>query len=146
MFHIRVERLIRKDIDAVFGALSDHARYDRFAGVTRSTLLECGRLEDNGEGALRYIASGAIEFYERITCFERPTRMGYLIEKSAPFPIRHDRGDIVLAPAGGGGTLVVWESEGHIEIPILGSLVLDRLTESRGTRMFDRFLRSIESS
>jgi uncharacterized protein YndB with AHSA1/START domain len=145
MFHIRVERLVRKDIDTVFEALSDHAGYDRFAGVTRSVLLEQGNEEKNGVGALRHIVSGVVEFHERIVRFERPTRMGYLIEKARPLPMRHDRGDITLTPKGD-GTLVVWESEGHIEIPILGDLVLDRLAESRGAGSFDRFLQSIESA
>ena len=145
MFHIHIERLIDKDIDTVFEALSDHAGYERFAGVTRSVLLEQGKDERNGKGALRHIVSGPIEFYERIMCFERPTRMGYLIEKSGPLPVRHERGDITLAQEGD-GTLVVWESDGHIQIPILGDLVLDRLAENRGGKMFHRFLKSIETA
>ena len=38
------------------------------------------------------------------------------------------------------------ESDGHIQIPILGDLVLDRLAENRGGKMFHRFLKSIETA
>ena len=108
MFHIRVERLLNKDIDSVFEALSDHAGYARYAGVKRSVLLQPGEDEKNGTGAVRHVKSDLMEFHERITDFERPTRRGYLILKSSPLPFRHERGEITLTPEGG-RTRVVWE-------------------------------------
>lgn len=143
MFHICVERLMEKDIDAVFEAMSDHASYERYAGVRRSVLLEPGELEPNGTGAVRYIRGNQMEFHERITDFERPTRMGYLILESRPLPIRHERGEITLTPYGE-GTRVVWESVGHVGIPVFGRLLLDRLAEEWGRRAFSGFLRSID--
>lgn len=143
MFHIRVERLMETDIDTVFEALSDHAGYERYAGVRRSVLLEPGERETNGVGAVRYVRADRMEFQERITEFERPNRMGYLILESRPLPIRHERGEITLAPYGD-GTRVVWESVGHVAVPVLGRLFLDRLAEESGRRAFSGFLRSID--
>lgn len=143
MFHIHVERLIGKDIDTVFEALSDHAGYARYAGVRRSMLLEPGDEEKNGKGAVRHIVSDLMEFREQIIDFERPTWMGYRILRSSPLPIRHERGDITLTPQGD-GTHVLWESVGHVDVPVLGHLFLDRLAERSGSRAFDAFLRSIE--
>jgi len=142
MFRIRVERLIPKSIETVFDALADHAGYERYPVVERSTLLEEGETDKNGEGALRYVRAGGIHFYERITAFERPTRMGYRIVESKPLPIRHDLGEIILSPEGR-GTRVVWRSEGHIAIPVLGGL-LDRVAEGRAAKSFTRLLECIE--
>ena len=145
MFHIHVERLIDKDIDTVFEALSDHARYARFAGVRRSMLLKQGREEKNGKGAVRHVVGDVMEFRELITDFERTTWMGYRTLESSPLPIRHERGDITLTPEGE-GTRVLWESVGHVEVPVLGQLVLDRLAERSGSRAFHAFLESIDRS
>lgn len=70
MFRIHVERVLGKDIDTVFEAISDHARYVRFPGVSKSLLIEEGRDEKNGTGALRIIGAGRLELTERITRFE----------------------------------------------------------------------------
>ncbi len=102
MFRIHVERVIPKDIDTVFDLITDHASYDRYPVVEKSTLLEPGGAEPNGEGAFRYIHAGGIHFYERITAFERPSLMGYRITRSKPFPIRHDLGEITLTAEGAG--------------------------------------------
>ncbi|GGC59592.1 hypothetical protein GCM10011362_04970 [Marinobacter halophilus] len=55
MFRIHVERLLNTDINTVFEAIADHARYDRFPGVSKSLLIEEGKDEKNGTGALRII-------------------------------------------------------------------------------------------
>jgi uncharacterized protein YndB with AHSA1/START domain len=145
MFHIRVERLMGKDIEAVFEALSDHAGYEHYAGVKSSVLVETGERDKNGTGAVRHVQVGLMEFHERITDFERPTRIGYRIMKSSPLPIRHERGGITLTPEGG-STRVVWESVGRVDIPVLGGLILDKLAEHWGIRAFHEFLKSIESA
>lgn len=142
MFHIHVERTLARDIDTVFEALSDHARYDRFPGVGKSVLLEKGQLETNGTGALRVIGAGPLELTERITRFNRPTVMHYLIEKSSPLPIAHSRGEITLEPRGE-HTHVTWVSEGRVKVPFAGR-VLDKLAEKRFSRAFASVLKAIE--
>ena len=143
MFHIRVERVLDKGIDDVFEALSDHAGYERYQGVKRSVLMQPGETERNGTGAVRHVIAERMEFQERITDFERPTRIGYLILESRPLPIRHQRGEIRLTPEDG-RTRVVWESDGHVDIPLLGGLLLDSLAEKWGHRAFSGFLKAIE--
>lgn len=143
MFRIRVEKTLTKNIDAVFDALADHENYHRFPGITVAELLEEGSDERNGEGALRRVGGGGVEFIERIISFERPTRMAYRIERSKPVSIRHDKGEIKLT-AEGDGTRVLWVSEGHIELPIIGSL-LDKLSEKRTAAAFAAVLGKIES-
>jgi len=142
MFRIHVERVLGKDIDTVFEAISDHARYVRFPGVSKSLLIEEGRDEKNGTGALRMIGAGRLELTERITRFERPNRMHYQIEKSSPFSVEHTKGEIVLTPEGE-QTRVTWISEGHVQVPVLGRM-MDRLAERSFSKAFSSLLKAIE--
>ncbi|WP_342630977.1 SRPBCC family protein [Marinobacter alkaliphilus] len=142
MFRIHVERLLNTDINTVFEAIADHARYDRFPGVSKSVLVEEGKEEKNGTGALRIIGAGRLELSERITKFERPNRMHYRIEKSSPFAVEHTRGEIVLT-AEGEQTRVTWISEGRVRVPLLGRL-MDRAAERSFSKAFSSLLKAIE--
>lgn len=142
MFRIHVERTLAKDIDTVFEAISDHGRYDRFPGVDKSVLIEEGEQEKSGTGALRIIGAGPLELHERITRFERPTRMHYHIEKSSPFSILHTKGEITLQPDGE-RTNVIWISEGRVRVPVLGR-VLDSMAERTFSKAFNSLLKAVE--
>ena len=142
MFDIYVERVIDKDINTVFEVLADHEGCSQFRGVENAKLLEPGDLEKNGVGALRQIDLGAAKFEERITCFERPHRLDYMIEKSSPLPIKHEQGTITLQEDNG-ATKVVWISKGTINIPILGALVVDKMFERKGNRAFGSLLKQL---
>ena len=131
MFKIKVERFIKNDIRSIFQILNDHENYKKFSGVENSVLLESGYEEKNGEGALRKVSLGSIEFVERIVLYEPPHRMGYIIEKSKPLPFHHDKGEINLSEEQG-GTRVQWVSEGRVCIPFFGTLFLDKMVEKKG--------------
>ncbi|WP_371195703.1 SRPBCC family protein [Glaciecola sp. SC05] len=143
MFHIQIQRQINKPIEEVFSAISDHANYDSFKGVDESRLIEEGADDKNGLGALREIVAGKSVLHERIVKFERPFQLGYLIEYSKPLPYQHELGLISLSETEG-GTLVKWESKGHINIPILGSWYFDKQIQKHGARAFGSILKSID--
>ena len=144
MFRIHVERVLGKDVGTVFEAIADHARYDRFPGVSKSLLVEEGKDEKNGTGALRVIGAGRLELTERITQFERPNRMHYRIEESSPFAVKHTKGEIVLKPEGE-QTRVTWISEGHVQVPLpLLGRMMDRLAERSFSKAFSSLLKAIE--
>ncbi len=142
MVNIRVEYVLNKPIDDVFDALTDHANYKRFTAFTDSQLLEAGHDEPNGKGALRLLVAGRMTFKERITRFERPTRMDYRIEELSPLPLRHDRGEITLESVDD-KTRVVWISEGRLKIPLIRSL-LSKPVSRRGEQGFLSILKQIE--
>lgn len=146
MFKIKVERIIKKPIDEVFEALSDHASYGSFKAVGVAKLVTEGDKERNGIGALRTIQTGPIKFWERITAFERPTHMQYKIEKARPVKMQHDKGIIDLKDLGDGSTQVTWVSEGRIVVPLpLIGRLLDRKMQKQGTVGFSSILKAIES-
>ena len=143
MFKIKVEKFIKSDIKSVFNIMSDHENYFNFPGITASFLLEHGIEEKNGKGALRKINLGPIEFSERIIHFEPPFRMAYQIEKSRPFPIMHEKGEITLKEKGE-GTQITWTSTGNVAIPLIGRLILDKIFEKRGVHLFENTLGFLE--
>jgi len=143
MFNIRVERVVKKHINDVFEVLVAHEDYGQLPGIKSAKLLEHGREERNGEGALREVDLGVLVFQERITHFKRPNQIDYRIESSKPLPVRHDLGEIRLCEEGQ-FTRVVWTSKGHIQIPILGNLLFDKLFNKQGAAGFHSVLKSIE--
>lgn len=108
MARIHLEKTLAAPISFVFEKLSDHGNYKAFRGIRSSEVIEPGEAEPNGRGALRRISTGPTTFTERITEFNRPTRMDYLIEE-VNAPMIHHGGTIALTPAGE-GTHVVWIS------------------------------------
>lgn len=144
MFKIKVERIVRKPIDEVFEALSDHASYGLFKSVGVAKLVTEGDEERNGVGALRTVQTEAFKVWERITAFERPTHMQYQIEKARPIKIEHYKGIIDLKDLGDGSTHVTWISEGRLVVPLVGRL-FDRKMQKQGTIVFNSMLKSLES-
>nr|WP_317199837.1 SRPBCC family protein [uncultured Psychrobacter sp.] len=146
MFRIKVERIVKKPINDVFEALSDHAGYGSFKAVGAAKLVTTGDEERNGVGALRVIQTGPVKFWERITAFERPTHMQYKIEKAKPIKMKHNKGVIDLKDLGDGTTHVTWVSEGRLmlPLPLIGRL-FDRQMQKQGTVGFNSILKSIES-
>lgn len=142
MFKIKVERILDKPIDEVFNAISDHASYSRFPGIHESKLLIEGVNDANGEGALRKIRANPFTFIERITHFDRPHRIRYIIEKSSPLAMRHQVGDICLFSENN-KTRVIWISEGYLKLPIFGPS-MDKIAQRQATHTFNAILRHIE--
>ena len=142
MFKVKIDCVLNKNIEVVFDAITDHGNYKQFPGIDKSKLLEEGKNEKNGQGALRIINAGMFEFRERITCFERASKMYYHIEETNPIPMRHDKGEITLEKMGE-KTRVLWLSEGHMKVPIIGG-ALDKLVEFQVTRAFRAILNHIE--
>ena len=144
MFRIKVERIVKKPIDKVFDAISDHASYGLFKAVGVAKLVTEGEEERNGVGALRTVQTGVFKVWERITAFERPIHMQYQIEKSRPIKMQHYKGVIDLKDLGDGTTQVTWVSEGRLVMPLVGRL-FDRKMQKQGTIAFNSMLKSIES-
>jgi uncharacterized protein YndB with AHSA1/START domain len=143
MFSIRVERHINKTPEDIFAVLEDHANYQKFRAIDKSNLLEAGTDEQNGLGALREIIAGKSVLHERIVEFKRPYCLAYIIEYSKPLPYEHELGSITLKETED-GTLVVWESKGHINIPLLGTWYFDKQIEKMGSRAFGSILKAID--
>ena len=145
MFNIHVQYTLNTDIETVFDAISDHAAYGKFNAVRFAQLVEPSSEYDepNGLGALREVHVGPLQLHERITKFERPTQMDYHIESSKPVDIRHNLGSIKLTAVDAEHTHVSWESQGFIQMPLIGWLI-DKRFSQLGAKGFLSILKHIE--
>lgn len=123
---ITVQHTIAAAPEKIFDLLADHANYKQFPGVTASRLLQPGKRDKNGIGAVRQIDVGRARFVELITRYKRPTRLDYRIVKSFP-PVEHKGGSISLEAAAG-GTVVTWTSTIRLKVPVIGGLLTPLLT------------------
>lgn len=141
MSTVHVEKTIAAPIDRVFELISDHAGYSRFPGIQGSELVREGDTERNGLGAVRRIKGRPLLFEERITVFERPTRMDYLIT-AVNAPMSHDGGSMVLSEVGE-GTHVDWTSSWGYTLPVIGP-ALGAVLVPGVRRSFRRVLDEVE--
>lgn len=111
--YIGEEVFVKAPVEAVWDRVSDHARLGEWS-VFPSTLVEPGRTEPNGLGALRRVRDSGMSFDERVFHWDPPRRYGYRIERG-PL-IRHHRGDLVLTPEAD-GTRVRWAIRIGFKVP-----------------------------
>jgi hypothetical protein len=135
---IDVNRWLDAPPGALFEVLSDHAGFDRFAGIRRAEVVRPGEPAPNGLGALRRIWIGPLRFDEEITSWDPPNGYGYLIRELRGFRIRHRGGSIRLTEEGE-GTRALWRSEFDVPIPLVGEAI-GRLFAARFKRGFEDVL------
>jgi uncharacterized protein YndB with AHSA1/START domain len=123
---ITVKHIIKAPPEKVFDLLADHANYKQFPGISNSRLLQPGKRDKNGIGAVRQIDVGRARFVELITRYKRPTRLDYRIVKSFP-PVKHQGGSITLETVAE-GTAVTWSSTIQLKLPVVGGLLTPLLT------------------
>ena len=138
---VLVKRTINAPIEKVFDIISDHANYKDFPGVKDSELVKKGKPHKNGVGAVREIDTGSVWFQEKITAYERPTRLDYQIINSRP-PIEHQGGSVRLEQTAD-GVAVTWTTIMRIKIPLVGGL-LTRFAAPQLEKAIDGLLRNIE--
>lgn len=143
MARIYIEVEIASHAEPIFDRLQNHADYQRFRSIDASRLLEEGRENKNGVGALRELRAGPIVFREEITHYEPPLRLDYLI-RECNAPIRHEYGSIRLTSVGPHRTLVTWESRFELDVPLLGA-VFAPFAAWTGERAFRGILEEIKA-
>ena len=90
-------------------------------GVGKAKLLEEGREERNGIGAVRMVRALGITFVEDIVTFDAPHRLEYRVKKST-IPIQHEIGTMDFTTCGT-ATDVRWVSRFDLNIPLIGGIL-----------------------
>jgi len=142
MYEIHVSTTIAAPAEQVFDALTNYEHFFRGPGST-CRLIQEGREQRNGLGAVREIVSAGLVFTEEITKFDPPREFEYVIRKlvngrGKPIRLRHERGWIEVVPTGT-ATRVDWYSRFAVPIPVLGWF-LERFLGARGMAGFQRLL------
>ena len=118
---IDIAMSIRTPFEGAWELLSDQEGYTFARQVSEATLIEKGREEKNGTGAvLKIRAMGATIFWEVVT-FEPPDRFEYRITEF-PIPFRHDIGSVELTSRDD-YTDVRWRSAFEVPVPLAGHLL-----------------------
>lgn len=108
-------------VEKVWELLADHEGYTAIEEVSSAELLQEGREDRNGVGAIRKVTLKGITFVEDIVAFDPPTRLEYRV-KRCTIPIRHEIGRIDLAP-GDSGTDLHWISRFELPLPLVGKIL-----------------------
>ena len=133
---IRVEETVDVARDALFAVLTDHEGYGRFRGVQKCELIQTGRPERNGLGAVRRVyLGGPTVLDEEIVAYDAPSHYEYLIRRARPLRIRHTLGRVELEALDANRTKVVWTSTFEFPLPILGRPIGKRVA-AQMTRAF----------
>lgn len=130
------ERRIPQPIETVFARYTDHAGWTAWAGLGRVELVQEGKSERDGEGAVRAFAL-APGLREAITRFEPPTLMRYSVIAGG-YPLDDHEGEVRFEPDGS-GTRVIWRVAFRSRLP--GTLGLLRAGLAW---LFPRLLRRFE--
>ncbi|MBN2026097.1 MAG: SRPBCC family protein [Actinobacteria bacterium] len=108
-------------IERVWELLSDQEGYTFVRQVSKAELLEEGRGDRNGIGAvLKIRAMGATILWE-VVGYEPPHRFEYRITRF-PLPFRHETGSVQLTSRDS-GTDVRWLSRFEVPIPLAGHML-----------------------
>lgn len=108
-------------IDRAWELLSDQEGYTFVKQVSKAELIQEGRGDKNGVGAvLKIRAMGATLLWE-VVGFEPPHRFAYRITKF-PLPFRHETGSVELTSRGS-GTGVRWLSSFEVPVPLAGRVL-----------------------
>lgn len=118
---VLLKAYIHAPIERVWGLFSDHEGYTRFKAVTFAKLLEPGRVERNGVGAVREIHALGVKFVEDILVFEPPRRLDYKVVRCNT-PLEHEIGRMDLIQRGE-GTELHWITRFRVKVPLIGRLL-----------------------
>jgi uncharacterized protein YndB with AHSA1/START domain len=137
---ITVERTIPAPADAVFDWCAVTTNYERSWWVLRDRLEAPGVEAPYGTGAVRRHLWLVGWFDERVTAYDPPRSLGYVVDRSFP-PSRHEGGTMTFEPTSE-GTRVSWTTTVQLKVPLVADLATRALVAPVLRLVFDRILRA----
>ena len=127
-------------IEQVWELFADYEGYTDIKEVSSAKLLQEGRDERAGVGAVREARLQGIKFVEDIVIFEPPNCLEYRVKKCT-MPIRHEIGRMEFTPSND-GTDLHWTSRFEFPVPLVGK----RLEPFLCRRMNKTFISCLEQA
>lgn len=128
-YTINIRQTVSLPLAATFEKLADHNQLGPLLGLPCKRVRE-GEGAVNGLGSVRQLGFWPIDFDETVTGFEPNTRIDYKITRGSP--LRNHRGTVSFAASGDKATVVSWDIEYEMAVPILGSVIKQVLTRGIG--------------
>ncbi|MBT4520493.1 MAG: SRPBCC family protein [Halieaceae bacterium] len=137
MFKVESTDWYSQDIETIWLAYTDHARWSEWTSIPKSSLFKEGSEDKNGVGAVRKLGPGGpFSAYEEILAFEPQKRLEYTVYKG-PLPFINHRG-IVNFSEENGGTRIEWQCTYEAKLRFIGKL-MQKITQS----VFDSALKGL---
>lgn len=127
-------------IEQVWELFTDYEGYTDIKEVSSAKLLQEGRDDRAGVGAVRQVRLQGITFVEDIVTFEPPNCLEYRVKKCT-MPIRHEIGRMEFTPSKD-GTDLHWTSRFEFPVPLVGK----RLEPLLCRRMSKTFMSCLEQA
>ncbi|MBF6543542.1 nitroreductase/quinone reductase family protein [Nocardia brasiliensis] len=115
MQKLTVERVIAAPIETVFNWFADTENYSASQAVLQNKLIEPAADVPYGVGAVRKVTWFFGRYTERITTYDAPRKIGWVIESGFP-AIRHQGAELNFSEVAG-GTRVVLTTTAEAAIP-----------------------------
>ena len=107
---------------AVYALLADGSSYPKWSPIETFELEQAGDPPPEGPGAIRVFRRGRTTGRDQLLAVEPDRRLQYASRSG--LPVRDYVGEVLLAPAAGGGTTIDWHSSfGTTSPPGTGRLV-----------------------
>jgi uncharacterized protein YndB with AHSA1/START domain len=129
---IDISEHIHAPVERVWEFFTNHEGYIVFKGCSKAKLLEEGRDERNGAGAVRLERVLWVTFIEDIVTFDPPNRLEYRVKKSTIPGLWHEIGTMDFTTCGT-ATDVHWVTRFEVRIPLVGWLMAPILRIVFGT-------------
>ncbi len=133
MHEVRVTHELNLAIEKVFAGVSDHVAFLSTPKIV-CRMKRDGIIDANGQGALREVCNGMLQFEEEITAFDPPHAYEYRILSlrgplNLKLPFHHETGRLELHDLDG-KTRVTWTSRFHFTVPIISRWIERKLARS----------------
>ncbi len=127
MFKVESTEIYSQDIETIWLAYTDHARWSEWTSIPKSSLIVEGKDEKNGVGAVRVFGPGGpFDAHEEVLVFEPLKRLEYTVNKG-PLPFVNHRG-VVQFSEQNGGTKVYWYCTYETRFKFMGK-IMEKITQ-----------------
>lgn len=138
---VEVKVKIDAPAERVWEILTDYEEWTFFREIGKAELLQRGKDDKAGVGAIRKLRLNGLPFVEEITAFEPPKYLEYVLRKSAiPGQRETARNELSMS---GGVTELRWSAQLEMDIPVIGKL-LEPALQKMTARTFRSFAEQIK--
>lgn len=125
----------------VWEILADYEGWTFFKEISKAELLQPGKAEKAGVGAVRKLRLNGLTFVEEVTAFEPPKYMEYVVRRSTiPGQRETARNELSM---NGGVTELRWSGQLELAIPVIGK-IMEPVLKAMTARTFKSFVEQVK--
>ena len=123
MHKVHATVIFQHNLAKVFAAISDHRSFLSGGGLT-CRVIQAGKVDKNGLGAIRSVRTQKYTFIEEITAYVENESYDYIIKEVKPrLAFKHHNGWIDFKQVGHKQVQVDWHSHFTFTTPVIGHFI-----------------------